>query len=71
MQSPAPDENVPNIKVSYSLQLVASDNGLKPDVESFARIYNNTSIYVYTEDLTLVGNYTLALVGTFGTGKAK
>ena len=50
---------------------MASDNGLKPDVESFARIYNNTSIYVYTEDLTLPGNYTLALVGTFGTGKAK
>ena len=50
---------------------MASDNGLKPDVEEFARIYNNESVYVYTENLKLAGNYTLALVGTFGIIKTK
>jgi len=65
LQSPPADKNVPNIKVNYSLDFVASDNGLKPDVEEFARVYNNESIILYTEDLILAGNYTLALVGTY------
>jgi len=51
--------------VTYSLAFVSSDNGRSPGVGTFARILQNKLIVIESQDTTLVGNYTLNLVGQF------
>lgn len=69
LQTPKADfENIiSEIDVKYSLSLVSYDNQLiqKPLVSDFAKIFNNEVILIQTDDLSLVGNYTLALNGYY------
>ena len=69
-QTPAPDPDVngneiEEVEVVYTLAYKASDNGIEPNAEEFATIFDADQIKVYTEDWELAGNYTLELIGTY------
>ena len=65
MQTPSPGNGIDAIAVTYTLEFVASDNGLKVGPERFNRIYQNDVMIINSDEAQLAGNYTLNLVGTF------
>jgi len=67
LQTPPADVYMPEIPVTYKLELVSFENVGDPrvDIDDFAYVYANSKLIIQSNDMALVGNYTVNLVGSY------